>query len=200
MDRIEIRLGESAGYEQSGYLRAGNELSPLPIGSRFDRNTGVFTWQPGVGFVHAYDLVFVRWSNGHAVSRREVRIVLNPRGSNRVGAQVVIDRPSAGASVAQPFVVAGWALDLDDSVTTGVDTLHVWAYPVNGGKPVFVGVAAYGGSRPDVAALFGEQFRKSGYGLTVDVLPAGTYDLAVFAWSSVENRFMPARLVRVTIR
>jgi hypothetical protein len=200
LDRIEMRLGNARGHEYTGFMRVGTELAPLPIGSNLDRTTGVFTWQPGVGFVRNYDLVFVRSANGQAVSRREVRVVLNPKGSNRTGAQVVIDAPAAQAAVAQPFFVAGWALDPDGDVKTGVDTLHVWAYPAGGGSPVFLGAAAYGGARPDVAALFGARFRPSGYGLTVDGLPPGTYDIAVFAWSTVENGFIPARLVRVTVR
>jgi hypothetical protein len=142
----------------------------------------------------------VRWANGQAVARRELRIVLNPKSSNRVGAQVVIDLPAAQATVVQPFIVAGWAVDANDQAGTGIDTLHVWAYPVGGGNPIFVGVAAYGGARPDVAALVGARFRASGYGVTVDGLPPNTYDLAVFAWSTVENRFLPARVVRVAVR
>jgi hypothetical protein len=112
----------------------------------------------------------------------------------------VIDLPAAQATVVQPFIVAGWAVDANDQAGTGIDTLHVWAYPVGGGNPIFVGVAAYGGARPDVAALVGARFRASGYGVTVDGLPPNTYDLAVFAWSTVENRFLPARVVRVAVR
>jgi hypothetical protein len=51
-----------------------------------------------------------------------------------------------------------------------------------------------------VAAIFGPQFTKSGYGLIVDSLSPGTYDLAVFAWSTVQGRFVPAKVVRVTVR
>ena len=49
---------------------------------------GVFTWAPGVGFVGAYDFVFVRWAGGHAVARHDVRIILAPKGSGAVGPQV----------------------------------------------------------------------------------------------------------------
>jgi hypothetical protein len=37
---------------------------------------------------------------------------------------------------------------------------------------------------PIVAALYGERFRPAGYGLIVDGLAPGTYDLVVFAWSN----------------
>ena len=172
---------------------------PLPVGSRLEP-PGVFTWQPGVGFVGAYDLVFVRWAGAGAVSRREVRVVLLQKNSGRVGPRVMIDTPRSQMDVGQPFLLAGWALDLDADEGTGVDTLHVWAYPLAGGAPVFVGVASYGGSRPDVGATYGEQFNESGFGLIVQGLTPGNYDLAVFPWSTVSGGFAPAQVVRVTVR
>jgi hypothetical protein len=210
LDRFELRLGDRGAWNMadrySGYLRIGNALAPLPTGSHLDPATGVFTWQPGVGFLRAYDFVFVRWSVDQVTARQEVRIVINPKGSNRVGPQVVIDAPApAGRArlqpeVQQPFVVAGWAIDPDAAFGTGVDTLHVWAYPATGGRPIFLGPTAYGGRRPDVAAIFGDRFRTSGYSLTVDSLPAGAYDIAVFAWSTATGGFVPAKVVRVMVR
>lgn len=203
LDRIELQLG-GPGY--TGHLRVGHELASLPIGSHLDESTGVFTWGPGVGFVGHYDLVFVRWADGRAASRREVRVTLAPKQSTRVGPQIAIDAPAANATVDGSFVVAGWAIDRDDSAGTGIDTLHVWAYPVRSTcdgaacDPIFLGAAAYGGDRPDVAAIFGSRFAHSGYGLIVDALPPGTYDLAVFAWSTVTGGFTPAKTVRVVVR
>jgi hypothetical protein len=66
--------------------------------------------------------------------------------------------------------------------------------------PIFLGATAYGGERPDVAAIFGPEFEKSGYGLIVYSLPPGAYDLAVFAWSTVTRGFVPAKTVRVTVQ
>jgi hypothetical protein len=200
LDRFELRLSETGGDHYSGYMRVGTELHALPIGSHIDPATGVFTWAPGVGFVRSYDLVFVRWTDGRAVARREVRFILNPRGSNRVGPQVTIDTPTATATVGRSFSIGGWAIDLDDRVGTGIDTLHVWAYPAGGGLPIFVGSTAYGTARPDVATIYGDRFTHSGYGLIVDSLPPGQYDLAVFAWSTVKDGFVPAKVVRVTVR
>jgi hypothetical protein len=195
LDRIELHVGAGS----SGYLRVGDDLQPLPIGSHLT-SSGVFTWAPGVGFVHGYDLVFVG-----PTARREVHVVLESKRSTHLGPQVVIDTPrdqnaSLPISLEQPFNVAGWAIDADADYGTGVDTLHVWAYPVDGGAPIFLGATAYGGERPDVGAIFGERFTPSGYGLTVEGLPAGTYDLAVFAWSTVQSQFVPAKVVRVTVR
>ena len=183
-----------------GYLRVGERLRPLPIGSTLDPRTGSFTWSPGVGFIGTYDFVFVRQSGGRAIARREVRVVLAPKGSGHVGTQVVIDTPRSQQDVAQPFVLGGWAADLDAAAGTGIDAIHVWAYPLTGGAPVFLGAATYGGARPDVAAVHGDQFSDTGFGLAVQGLVPGNYDLAVFAWSAVSGGFVPARIVRITAR
>jgi hypothetical protein len=105
--------------------------------------------------------------------------------------------------IANDGLVAGWATDLDSQIDTGVDTVHVWAYPVIGGRrgePVFIGAAEYGGARPDVAAIYGDRFTNSGYGIRVGGLSPGTYDLAVFAYSTVKGGFVPASTARVTIK
>jgi hypothetical protein len=189
LDRIELKTnGASAGF-----LLSGGDLRPLPIGSTLDKS-GTFVWQPGPGFVRDYDLAFVRRAGGRLV-RQDVRIVLNPKGSNRVGPQVIVD-------ITGP-IVAGWAADLDSPDDTGIDGLHVWAYPVQASgtaQPIFVDVAAYGGARPDVAAVYGDRFLHSGYGVAVKNLAPGTYDLALFAWSTVKHDFLPAKVVRVEVK
>ncbi len=148
----------------------------------------------------AYDLVFVRWAGGRAVARHEVRIILAPKGRGHIGTQVEIDMPRSQQDVGQPFVLAGWAADLDAATGTGIDTLHVWAYPLTGGAPVFLGTPTLGGVRPDVAAVHGDQFREAGFALTVQGLTPGTYDLAVFPWSNVTGGFAPPKSVHVTVR
>jgi hypothetical protein len=192
LDRIELHSGAS---KASLVTPAG--LEPLPIGAGLDAD-GVFRWQPGVAFVGPYNFAF---SGTDGV--RQVQIVLNPKGSGRVGPQIVIDTPTrnlktiaAGAA----FTVAGWAADLDDEGGTGVDAVHVWAYPRSGGDAIFLGHAAPGGKRPDVAAIYGDRFKSSGYGVTAAGLPAGDYDVAVFAWSTVLQGFAPASTVPVRVR
>jgi len=156
-------------------------------------------------YVGSYDLAFVRRSPGGQLVRRDVRIILNPKGSNRVGAQIVVDAPRHGSGQADT-VVAGWAADLDSPVDRGIDLLHVWAYPVAqgsgqaGGDPVFVGEASYGGDRPDVAAVYGDRFRATGYGIRVQGLDPGAYDLAIFGWSSAKRTWLAAKVVRVDVR
>jgi len=198
-DRFELRLEGQAGGRYSGYLRTKDGLKALPSGSQLNGETGEFTWSPGAGFVGAYDLLFVRWSQGRPAARHEVRIILHPKGSGHVGSQVTIDAPTE-PTVSQPFMLGGWAGDLDAEAGTGVDTIHVWAYPLTGEAPIFLGTPDYGGARPDVAAVHGDRFGESGYGMMVDGLAPGTYDLAVFPWSNVSGSFAPPKIVRVTIR
>jgi hypothetical protein len=197
INRVELRLG--SGWDE-GHLRTSEGLASLPIGSHLDTSTGVFTWAPGVGFVGAYDLVFVRHLAGQAVARREVRVLLQPKASGLIGPQIVIDTPTSQQDVGQPFVLAGWAADLTASSGTGIAAVHAWAYPLAGGPPVFLGATAYGGRRPDVAAVHGDQFEASGFGLPVQGLVPGHYDVAAFAWSIERADFVPARTVRVTVR
>ena len=192
LDRIELQTGAS-----NASLVTPSGLEPLPIGAALDAD-GVFRWQPGVAFVGPYDFAF---SGTDGV--RQVRIVLNPKGSGRVGPQIVIDTPSRNLktiAAGTAFTVAGWAADLDDEGGTGVDAVHVWAYPRNGGDPILLGQAALHGTRPDVAAVYGDRFKSSGYGVTAEGLPAGDYDIAVFAWSTVLQGFAPASTVPVRVR
>lgn len=137
--------------------------------------------------------------------RQDVRFILHPKGSNRVGPQVMIDTPAPDAEfgAGQPILIAGWAIDLDDTVGTGVSTVHSWAYPVTAtghDAPIFLGIAAYGGQRADVGAIFGERFAGSAYDLLAPPLPPGTHDIAVFAWSTANHEFVPAKVVRVVVR
>jgi hypothetical protein len=113
--------------------------------------------------------------------------------------RMAIDGPSSNANVAQTFTVGGWALDPNTATGSGVDAVHVWAYPTTGAAPTFVGAATVGGSRPDVANYFGSAGAASGYNLS-GTLPIGTYDLVVFAHSSVTGTFNNSQAVRITVR
>jgi hypothetical protein len=114
---------------------------------------------------------------------------------------LAIDRPANFSTVSQPFHLAGWSIDTAAPSGTGVDTIHVWAYPITGGPPVFVGVPALGGGRPDVGAAFGSsRFTPSGYNMAASGLAPGTYDLVVYSHSAVTNSFSAAQFVRVTVR
>ena len=110
-----------------------------------------------------------------------------------------IDVPGNGAAVRQPFAIAGWALDATAQTGTGITTLHVWAFPASGAAPRFVGVAGYGGARPDVGAAFGTQFTPSGFSIEVSGFAPGAYQFMVFGWVAALNGFNVVRTVNVTI-
>jgi hypothetical protein len=142
----------------------------------------------------AYQLVvygFVSATRSFDVARV---VTITVGGSTRMA----IDLPANGSAVGDSFRVAGWALDTAAASGTGVDTIHVWAYPVGStAGPTFLGAATLGGHRPDVGAAFGEQFTASGYNLFVDGLPAGIWDIVVYVHSSVSGAFDAAQVVRV---
>jgi hypothetical protein len=215
LERIAIDLrstsdGDATRYR--GYLVDGEILRELPVGSTLNTETGEFAWAPGLAFGGAHDLVFVR-TLGHEAGAHEeqirVRVTIDTESAKSGEARLVIDIPRWGEVVDGPFTIAGWAIDPSAPMDgAGIDTLHVWAYPLGGGGsgfgirsvPIWIGVASHGGLRPDVASAYGDRFAQSGYGIDAAGLPAGTYDIVVYAHSVATNSFTIARTVRVTVR
>jgi glucose/arabinose dehydrogenase len=111
-----------------------------------------------------------------------------------------VDLPANGATVDPSFVVAGWAIDAAAAEGAGVDAVHVWAFPASGADPTFLGSAAYGVNRPDVAAVFGINFERSGYWLDAAGLVPGRYLVVVFARSVPAGMFNQSRSVEVVVR
>jgi hypothetical protein len=110
------------------------------------------------------------------------------------------DLPAPNSVVGTTFHVAGWAIDLGPGSGPGVSTIHVWAYPSNGAPPIWVGVAPYGGSRPDIAAAFGHpRFTNSGFNM-LGSLPVGDYTLVAFAYSTVINNFNNVSVKPIRVR
>jgi phosphatidylserine/phosphatidylglycerophosphate/cardiolipin synthase-like enzyme len=110
-----------------------------------------------------------------------------------------VDVPGPGATVRQPFLFAGWALDRGAASGNGVDAVHVYAFPLAGGSPIFLGAPPTGVARPDIGAMFGAQFGGAGYALAVRGLPPGGYRLVAYAHSTVTGTFPLFRTVDVTI-
>jgi hypothetical protein len=122
-----------------------------------------------------------------------------------------IDAPGAESTIAAPtFEVGGWSIDraVESTVLggTGVDTLHVYAFPNpgSGDAPIFLGVATLGVARPDVGAAYGPRYGHSGYELIVDRvalgLAPGVYNIAVVSHSAVSGTFNNVAVVRVTLQ
>jgi hypothetical protein len=122
-----------------------------------------------------------------------VPIVIEPAGI------VAIDVPGNSSTVDSSFVIGGWAIDPAATTGTGINTIHIWAFPADGSAPVFLGVPGFG-NRPDIVAAFGAQFAGAGYGLAVTTLPPGAYYLVVYGHSSVSGQFDAAGVVLVTVR
>lgn len=188
--RLHLDLG---GPVDTGYQAVGNDLRALPVGSTLAAEAGQFAWAPPVPFYGPFNLIFVSGNTRLNV----VATITDP--TTPAGVQLQIDAPVAGSAHA-PLVVAGWALDPLATAGTGVDTLHVWAYRRDiEAEPQFLGAAAIGGQRPDVAAAYGAQFEAAGFSLTTPFLWPGTYDLLVYPWSHRTGRFEAAKSVRVVI-
>jgi hypothetical protein len=111
-----------------------------------------------------------------------------------------VDLPANGARVpSNGFPVAGWAIDAAAVGSTGVDAVHVWAHPTSGAAAIFAGAASFNVARPDVGAAFGQTYyTPSGFSLTATV-PPGTYDLVVYARSTVAGAFNNVQVRRVIV-
>ncbi len=83
---------------------------------------------------------------------------------------------------------------------TGVDYVHVWAFPSGGGDPVWVGWTYLNATRSDVSAILGNQYLQSGYELYAATIPTGTYSLVAYAHSSVTNSFSQWALHTITVQ
>jgi thermitase len=103
-----------------------------------------------------------------------------------------IDAPASGATVRGTVTVGGWALDRNAASGTGVDQVHLYL-DAPAGQPgsIGLGVASYGGSRPDVGAAFGSQFTNSGWSFAWNTsgLSPGTHTLYVYARSTVSGQW-----------
>jgi hypothetical protein len=118
---------------------------------------------------------------------------------------LAIGGPSAESTIGRsPFSVNGWAIDRSAASGTGVDALHVYAYPSpgSGQAAIFLGVATHGIARSDVASIYGDRYLNSGYELSVDGagLAAGVYDIVVWSHSTASGTFNAAAVVRVRIQ
>ena len=114
---------------------------------------------------------------------------------------IEIDAPTQGSTVASSFTLSGWALDRRSSSNSGIDSLHIYAYPNpgSGAQPIWIGAVTPNRSRTDVATAYGGQYSATGYRVSLNLAPA-VYDIVIFAHSSVTNSFDNGRLVRVTVQ
>ncbi|HVJ27922.1 MAG TPA: hypothetical protein VM493_10290 [Vicinamibacterales bacterium] len=116
------------------------------------------------------------------------------------GTRMALDTPVHGYQVGTTFTVQGWALDVAAASGTGVSEVRVYAFPNpgSGQTGTALGTATYGGSRPDVGAAFGARFTNSAYSKQVTLAP-GTYQISVFAKSTVLDRFMLSKSAVIVV-
>jgi hypothetical protein len=70
LERIEIHLFEPG--------RSPVNITPLPIGSTFDRQRGVFYWQPGPGFIGEYRFVFAETGKDGMINKKDIVVNIVP--------------------------------------------------------------------------------------------------------------------------
>jgi hypothetical protein len=184
------------------FLGVAQYGSPRPdlgaiFGSRFT-NAGyslqIRGLAPGLYVLAAY---------GHSTATGTFNVANTVAATLRNAPRMAIDGPANGSSRTRPFAISGWAIDLAAGAGPGVDAVHVYAFQVGSTTPQLVGVATFGATRTDVGAAFGgSQFNNSGFSLTVNpaMLAAGTYDLAVYAHSTVSGGFDNLQVVRVIVQ
>ena len=85
-EQVEVRLASQfddspATYE--GYVAMNGRMRPLPVGSSLDASTGVFTWQPGPGFIGRYEFVFLRTGSNGLKTRIPVSVRISSKTDGR---------------------------------------------------------------------------------------------------------------------
>ena len=99
-----------------------------------------------------------------------------------------IEQPGAGAFVTGTVTVSGFAIDRASPTGTGIDMVYIY---LDGppGTGTIIGGATYGLDRPDVAALYGNRFRYSGWELVwhASGLAPGVHRLYLYAHRTTDN-------------
>ena len=81
LERVEIKIKSEniPSHHITGYLAVGDKLRNLPIGSTLDSDAGIFYWQPGVGFLGEYHLVFMEQEETGRSIRKDIVISITPK-------------------------------------------------------------------------------------------------------------------------
>jgi hypothetical protein len=74
LERINIHLDRY----HIGYMLVNGSPRLLPVGSNMDHKTGVFSWQPGAGFLGEYEFVFFGRNRLGKIVKRNVHITIEP--------------------------------------------------------------------------------------------------------------------------
>ena len=111
-----------------------------------------------------------------------------------------IERPAASAVVSGIVTVSGFAVDLASPGGTGIDKVSIY---LDGpyGAGALVGNAAYGITRPDVAAQYGVRFAPSGWTFSWNTfaVPAGDHQLVIYAHRTTDGSWTTPRFQPVIV-
>jgi hypothetical protein len=146
----------------------------------------------------AYDIAAYAHSSstGTFIMRRTVRVRVIAPGTEL---KVAIDVPTGGPFPSD-FRLVGWAFDPGSTrADSGIEFLHVYAFPHAGGDPIFLGWGTLGDPRPDVAAVFGPRAAQAGYHLDVTGLAQGAYTVAVYPKAFANPFFSAPATVTITV-
>jgi hypothetical protein len=179
---------------------------------RYGTQSGVYTTEIHVGNLTSHTLnltpattttyyFVVQAYNSYGRSANSTQVSTTVTSAPPSQSVLMVDRPGSGSVLPSDLFLSGWSIDLASTSGTGVDAVHVYAYPNpgSGAAPVFLGVASYGGSRPDVGAAYGARYANSGFSLPVVGLAPGVYDLGFYGRSTVTGTFNVFQTRRVTI-
>jgi hypothetical protein len=84
--RLRLRLRKKVLEIQnsklySGQQVIGSQLRPLPVGSTFDTNRGIFYWQPAPAFIGEYEFLFIRNRGNNNFMKRILVVRVIPKFS-----------------------------------------------------------------------------------------------------------------------
>jgi hypothetical protein len=67
-----------------GFLVVGDQLRTLPIGSTFNPQKGIFSWQPGPGFVGTYRFIFLEKKQNSEWSKIFITVNILPKFTGKI--------------------------------------------------------------------------------------------------------------------
>jgi hypothetical protein len=92
LERIELQFSEGTRglaplsdfpgppiNKWKGFLVVGDQLRTLPIGSTFNPHKGIFSWQPGPGFVGTYRFIFLEEKQNSEWSKTFITVNILPK-------------------------------------------------------------------------------------------------------------------------
>jgi hypothetical protein len=129
------------------------------------------------------------------VLTRSVEVTVTPPFTRP---RIAIDTPRPNATVGQPVLLAGWALDQAATIGTGIDQVRILISAPGSFARTSVGAATFF-PRPDVGAIFGANFDNCGWLFILDGVLPGTYDVTIEPRSTITGSSAVTRTIRLTL-